>query len=270
MSAEWTRARFGPLAEEMDSIAGRALADAHTFALAADAASGLRSADAYGSTMYVQQHEQLILAARDVDGVVPRKPTEIKGRFAYLVLEETNVVVVPWRFSSDQRHGRADARFRTPMSELRRSLLNLSVSGPPRERTFDDLLLEDDMGSRWVEEEAQLNEQLAQLGRVVFLTFGSNAARGIFEQGWAEVELLDDEKGSVEWRNWSPVEPISDSLIRQAGTVAAPAATPAERFDSATANSGDEFGLALRHPLSGTPTSEVKEACSDASGTEEQ
>lgn len=270
MGTEWTKDRFGRLAETMDSVAARALADAHAYALAADAASGLDSADAYGSTMYVQQHEQLIHAARELDGVVPRKPTGVRGRFAYLVIEETNVVVVPWRFSSDQRHDRLEAKFRTPMSELRRNLLSLSVPGPPRERTFDDLLLEEEMGELWVEEEAQLNEQLAKLGRVVFLAFGSNSARGIFEQGWGEVELVDDQRGSVEWRNWSPIAPAAGAVpVREAGVVADAAATTVERFDNASAETKDEFGLALRHPLSGPATSEFEDTDSDISRTEE-
>jgi hypothetical protein len=109
-----------------------------------------------------------------------------------------------------------------------------------------------------IAEEQAVLEQLAQFGRVVTVGYASNPTAGIFELGWGDLELVDEDTGALHWHHWEP-------LAREVGggeagqpvrrPTPAPDTSPAaKRFDNAPLD--DDFGLVARTPLSPPPISE--------------
>jgi hypothetical protein len=187
-----------------------------------------------------------------------RKPKDVSIRFNLVVIEPARTVVYPWRFATDNATPRERARFWTPVSDLRKTLLSLSEGTISGQLTLEQ-------GARDPEElEAELAdvqailEELKTQGRVVILGFASNP-QGIFEVGLAEVELADERSGRVHWHHREPLPPPGEP-----GTGTAPRrpASPDTgdthgqrvRFDEAAAE--DELDLKLRPPLTERPISE--------------
>ena len=85
----------------------------------------------------------------------------------------------PWRYATDKATPRERARFRTPVSDLRKTLLSLN-----EDTINDQLTLEqgardpEELEAELAEEQAML-EQLRTLGQVVIVGFASNPERHI-------------------------------------------------------------------------------------------
>jgi hypothetical protein len=254
----WAQARFGGIANELTQAFSRAVHQAHRRGLAAHFGGGLQSNDSYGATMYAAVHAELASECQDFPGVMLRKPKDVSIRFNLVVIEPTRTVVYPWRFATDNATPRDRARFRTPVSDLRKTLLALSEGTISGQLTLEQ-------GARDPEElEAELAdvqailEELKTQGRVVILGFASNP-QGIFEVGLGEMELADEQSGRVHWHYWEPLPPPGEP-----GTGTAPRrpASPGTRdtnghgvrFDEAAAE--DELDLKLRPPLTEPPISE--------------
>jgi hypothetical protein len=227
-------------------------------ALAAHVNGGLESNDTYGATMYVAQYEQLAAEAAGIPGVSIRKPKGVGGRFDLVVCEYPPVVLYPWRYATDTAMPRERARFRRPVSDLRKTLLSLNETTINGQLTFDQAVRDpEELEAELAEEEAML-AQLAELGQVVFVGFACNPS-GIFDLGWGDVELLDEQTGRVCWRHWESLPPPG---TQAAGAVPHGPASPAPsdghgrsaRFDDAATE--DDLGLKLRPQISEPPISE--------------
>jgi hypothetical protein len=227
-------------------------------ALAAHLSGGLESNDTYGATMYVAQYEQLAAEAAGIPGVSIRKPRGVRGRFDLVVCEHPPVVLYPWRYATGKAVPRERARFRRPVSDLRKTLLSLNEATINGQLTLDQGARNpEELEAELAEDEAML-AQLAELGQVVFVGFASNPS-GIFDLGWGDVELLDEQTGGVRWRYWEPLLPPSDQA---GGGVPQGPAWPVlgdghdrgARFDDAAPE--DDLGLKLRPPPAEPPISE--------------
>lgn len=209
-------------------------------------------------TLHVAQYEELAVECGDLPGVSMRKPTGVRGRFDLVVRDDPPVVLYAWRFATDKAVSRGRAKL-WPVSEIRKSLLSLNANTIPDQLTLDQAELDPEVLEARFAEERALLDQLASFGKVVTIGYASNAEAGIFELGWGDVELLDENTGRVFWRHWEELPPPGD----QAGeaTPRQPVAPVdgngrirAGRFDDAPLQ--DDLGLKPRPPITEPPISE--------------
>ena len=162
----WVQARFGDMANDLARAVSRAVYQAHEQALAAHVNGGLQSNDAYGSTMYPAVNERLAAECADIPGVQLRKPKGTRGRFDLVVCEQPPVVLYPWRYATDKAVTRERARFRRPVSDLRKTLLALNEGTIAGQLTLEQ-------GARDPGElEAELAEEQAILDQLEALGLG--------------------------------------------------------------------------------------------------
>lgn len=253
--SRWACDRFGAAASELAEAVTAGVRHAHALALDAHLASTLKSNDAYGYTLRVTVPEQLVEFTRQIPGVDARKPTGVRSRFPYVLVEETQVVLLPWRYATDVSVRRIDAKLPAPISDLRKTMLGLSVQAGHVQPTLDDVDLDADELEVLITEEQDLLAQLRTRGAVVTVAFASNPVNGVIGLGWGDAELTDAGSGEVTWRHWEGL-----TIGRAASRSARPAivnATPdsgGARFDDAPLN--DDLGLSIRSPLGGEPVSE--------------
>jgi len=261
-AGEWAQQRFGAAAADLGQAVAAGIQEAHRLALLAHLGSELSTNDAYGAALMVTQHEQLIAATADVQGVVARKPAGVKSRFPYVVVEDVSVVLMPWRFTNTRATRRVDATMPTPVSHLRKTLLSLGAGAPAMTQlVLEQSTLDDDQLEAQLAEEQEISAQLASFGRVVTVAFGSNPTDGLFELGWGDAELISEDTGHVFWHLWESL-PASD--LRAAG-LGVPTPAPLRsvdpvdgsrvgRFDAAPLN--EDLGLAARPQPVSAPLSE--------------
>lgn len=264
--SRWAEARFGASAADLALTVPAAIRRAHQRAMDAHAAAELETNDTYGVTLHVAQHEELVRLARGIEGVAIRKPKDVSAsRFSFVVVDETAVVLYPWRYATDRRTEREQAKLRTPVSGLRKTLLTLAPREIGPQLTLDDLERGyADLEAELAEERAAL-EQLRRFGRVVAIGYASNPSAGLFDLGWGDLDLVDEASGEVTWPRWEPFL-LDDGQAGEEGGTRFPRApgSPPEgsghegRFDDAPLS--EDFGLALRPPLSPTPISEPERA----------
>lgn len=264
--SRWAEARFGAAAAELALAVPAAIKRAHQRAMNAHAGTELETNDAYGVTLYVAQNEELVKLARGIEGVAIRKPKDVRtSRFSFVVVDETAVVLYPWRYATDRRTERERAKFPTPVSDLRKTLLTLAPREIGGQLTLDDLERgHADLEAELAEERAAL-EQLRRFGRVVAIGYASNPSAGLFDLGWGDLELVDEATGEVTWPHWEPMLLDDGQAGEEGGTrvprmPGAPPEGPGHegRFDDAPLS--EDFGLTLRPPLSPTPISEPERA----------
>lgn len=253
----WAQARFGDVAGDLARAVSRAIYQAHNMALAAHVSGGLQSNDAYGVTLHVAQYEQLAAECAGIPGVSIRKPKDVRSRFDLVVCEYPPVVLYPWRYATDRAVPRERARFPRPVSDLRKTLLSLNENTISGQLTLDHAArAPEELEAELAEEQAML-EQLKMLGQVVTVSLASNPS-GIFDLGWGEVELLDEQTGRVRWRHWEQLPPPGEGAA--GGEPQRPVWPTAGdgnrgvRFDDAGPE--DDLGLKLRPPTSEPPISE--------------
>lgn len=250
----WAQQRFGQAASELTVAVSAAVQYAHEHALAAHVASGLASNDAYGATMMVQLHRALAAFTEDIFGVVARKPRGVRSRFRYVVVEETSVALMPWRFASDASVRRTEAKLPGPVSDLRRTLLGLSARPPYNQPSLEDAFLETFDADEALAEESEMLRELERMGTVVTLALASNPTNGIVSLGWGDAELINPETGEVRWHAWEDV-PLGLELPLESRPVVLRSARDslAVRFDDAPE---DEILLSPQPPLTVSPTGE--------------
>lgn len=229
MSSNWRDRSLGAQSERIQHEVVFALSEAHAEAAAAQHSQGSYANDTYGHTLKVRQHELLNARLKEIPGIVLRRPKGVQSRFEYPVIEETNTVLVPLRFSNDPRV-RHDDVTRMDLSDLRRALL--AGPTPPQEPTLLEVVEGDDFEERYQEELAAF-EQLATAGRALVIGFGSTSA-GIFESGMGELVVDDAESGAVSWRRWHPLPVYADlALVPAAPSLrAVESVEKAQRFDA--------------------------------------
>ncbi|WP_239339559.1 hypothetical protein [Frankia sp. CiP3] len=253
----WAEARFGALAGELCRAIPEAIHRAHELALAAHVSAELATNDAYGATLHAQQHQQLAEQTRGLDGVRLRKPLGVRSRFELVVVDAMAVVLYPWRYATDRATPRTQAKFRT-VSDLRKNLLTLTARTVDPQLTIDHIDLDpEDLDADFADEQAVL-DQLAAFGQVVTVGYASSPSLGVFDLGWGELELVDDETGEVIWHGWEPLRRRGHGGA--GGAVASGPLKPVDgsgrtgRFDDAPLE--DKFNMAPRSPLAAPPTSE--------------
>jgi hypothetical protein len=238
---DWRQGSLGAQFELIQHEAILAISEAHTEATAAQYAQGSTSNDTYGHTLKVRQHELLNARLKKVPGIVLRRPEGVSSRFKFPVIEETNTVLVPLRFSNDPRV-RHDDVTHIDLSDLRRALL--AGPTPPEEPTLLEMAAGDDYEARYQEELAAF-EQLVTAGRAIVIGYGSTP-EGIFEIGLGELSVDDADTGAISWRRWHRLPVYADLAavpVPPALRTVAPVAVP-ERFDAHATS--DDLGLRLR------------------------
>ncbi|TCC65700.1 hypothetical protein E0H73_01835 [Kribbella pittospori] len=231
---------------------------AHERALAGHIASEETHNDAYGNGLAVFQHEELLNLAEQVPGLRTAKGNQGKSRFELLVVAETSVALWPLRFATDHKTGHANARIRS-VSDYRRGLLTLAAPSYGRnpQLTFDDIEVDEaEIEAAQAEEDALL-EQLRRFGSVVTIGFSCNPA-GMFELGWGDCELIDEDSRQIYWPHWESLSrPGPDAGYGGLRVPLKPVDGPGStRFDDG-APSDEDFGLTVRSPLAGEPSSEA-------------
>jgi hypothetical protein len=218
----------------------------------------MESNDTYGHTLKVKQFKCLEEATNDIDGVEIRRPAG--GRFGLIVIPETNVALMPWRYSKSRRDVRERSRLSTPVSDVKQALLGLNTSPAPRQLTLDDLAEDYDLLEQRWEEEREIDEQFSRFGRVVVVGFGSNP-NGLWGIGWGDLEILDVTTGEVRWPVWEALNhssslPVTKRAASGSADLASAPELPAAaiRFDSGTDD--EPFFLPPRVPGETSPISE--------------
>jgi hypothetical protein len=266
----WAQARFGGIANDLTQAFSRAVHQAHARGLAAHIGGGLQSNDSYGSTMHAAVHEELAAGCQDIPGVKLRKPKAVSYRFDLVVVEPTRVVVYPWRFATDNATPRERARFGTPVSGLRKTLLALNEDTATTQLTLEQGACDpEDLEAELAEEQAIL-EELQTQGRVVIIGIASNPS-AIFELGLGELELIDEQTGRVGWHHWEPLPPPGEQGAgglprRPESPFAGDGYGQRVRFDDTAPE--DDLGLKLRPPLTEPPISEPERPPEDAGSDE--
>jgi hypothetical protein len=256
--SSWAVARFGAVANDLTRAFSRAIHQAHEQGLGAHVGGRLDSNDSYGSTLHPAVHQQLAAECQDIPGVKFRKPKDATYRFKLPVIEPTRVVIYPWRFATDNATPRERARFHTPVSDLRKTLLSLNEDTVGNQLTLEQGARDPEELEAELAEEQAILDQLKTQGRVVILGFASNP-QGIFDLGVGELELTDEQTGRVGWRHWEPLPPPGEQGAggeprRPVSPVPGDGHDQGVRFDDAAAE--DDLGLKLRPPLAAPPISE--------------
>ncbi|WP_143317256.1 hypothetical protein [Cellulosimicrobium sp. KWT-B] len=256
--SEWAKRRFGDAAEALVQAVPAAAQRAQARACAAHIASGLTSSDAYGPTMRVALHEALVDFTSDIPGVTARKPLGVRSRFPYVVVEETSVALMPWRFAADGSVRRVDAKFPVPVSDLRKTMLGLGAHPSHTQPTFEETSLDIPELEEMFADEAEVLEQLRSMGTVVTIGLASNPVNGIVSLGWGDAQLTDTATGKVTWHTWEDlrVAPAVPLALRPVTARPGPDDN-VPRFDDAPE---DDLYLAPQPPMIANPTGEVEES----------
>lgn len=264
-SSKWADQRFGESADALLDAVVAALVEAHGDSVAAQAASGTRKRDPYGHTMKNRQHECLVARVREgeVRGAEVFRPRG--ASFDLIRIAATNTVLFPWRYATDPKTDREDARMRT--SAVRRDLLAAPTDHGGQLNLEHAGVDDEELEAQLAEEEA-LAAQLHSIARVVTIGYGSDPA-GMFDLGWGDAELADED-GTVDWAHWEPLtqqlatrsagdrhQPGAAAAMHQVadGMDSEPATSRTPRFDDAPFDA--DFGLQPRSPLAGEPQQEA-------------
>ena len=250
----WQAERFGDIGTKLVSAVGAAVGAAHADSLAAHDAGGMTHHDTYGNTMKVRVHEHLEAAVRDIEGVSFRKPVE-GGRFGLVVVTGTSVAILPIRIGKDPMVTHDRMRLRTPVSEIKQSLLSLTPIVGPRQLTIEEGLQDsDELEAQFVELE-ELEKELGRLGQVVVVSYGSSPTSGLWDLGWGDLQIEDINRGAVIWSHW---ERLPLGVVNESGTPDLHAVDnvagdqiPAARFDHA--DEDQDFDLSPRRPVEAPP-----------------
>lgn len=260
--SSWAWQWFGPVAEELVRVVPAAIAEAHAYAVAAQASSGTKKRDPYGHTLKNTQHERLVAAAADLPGIEVFHPPG--ASFELLRFPATGVVLYPWRYATSSAQPRETARMR--FSAFRQDLLTGDVAGDCQ-LTFDEHadLTSEELDAQFDEETAVL-EELRSLARVVTIGYASNP-QALLTLGWGDADLVDV-RGTVVWRHWEDLPLLGRAAGGAAGTgTGGPAPRPpllpvdggsaagSPRFDDPPLED-DELGITARGPLDGEPSQE--------------
>lgn len=269
--SQWANATFGSAAAELSLAAFTAMNEAHELALRAHITAEMESNDTYGHTLKVKQFTTLVDEAAKISGIDTRKPQG--GRFPLVVIPETNVALLPWRYSTDRHDLRERSRLGTPVSDLRQTLLGLNSSDSALQLTIEDALLDDAALEQRFLDEREVDEQLSRFGRIVVVGFGSNPS-GIWGIGWGDVEIEDVATGAVRWPNWESLQEFAAApagelswALRPTHALAEQTLELPERFDQVPDE--DSFDLVARTPGTGVPISEPMREAQKANNGEQ-
>lgn len=260
----WLERRLGSQCDRIQYEVSLAIRDAHIDAVRAQLAQSSKSKDTFGHTLAVAQHEMLNERLATIPGVVLRRPAGVRSRFEYPVIEETRVVLVPLRYSSDARKHRSDCRI--DLSELRTALLGTAPIRPEAQRSIFELEDPDaaDRADAVYADEVAAFEEMSKAGRAVVIGFGATPDR-LFGFGWGELSIENPDTGQVSWPQWEDL-PIfgTDAKVPPAPPLRAVSdSEPVERFDANPAQpitsdveSEDDLGLVLRARVEPSPNPE--------------
>lgn len=258
VASEWAVERFGVLADGLLETVPSALKRAHESAVAAQGASGTRHRDPYGHTLKNRQHECLVEALEGLEGVQRFQPHG--ASFELVRLTATRVSLLPWRYGTNRAASRLKVRMKP--SGLRRDLLS-GPAGNPNQLSLEQAELpEAELEAQLAENDA-VWEQLRSLARVVTIAYSSDPS-GIFDLGWGDVELLDED-GTLKWLHWEPLL-LADSAagggerrrhLQEVKRSAVGTPSTDSRFDDAAGLDDDDLPMRAR-PSMGEPKREAE------------
>ena len=196
--SEWAIKRFGALADDLRDVVPGAVKRAHESAVAAQGASGTHHRDPYGHTLKNRQHECLVEALSGTEGVSVFRPPG--ASFELVRLTATRVTLLPWRYGTNRAASRSKVRMKP--SGRRRDLLSGPKGNPSQYSIEQADLSETELEAQFAEHN-DVWDQLRNFARVVTVGYASSP-HGIYDLGWGDVELLDDD-GTVNWLHWEPL-----------------------------------------------------------------
>lgn len=245
---EWESEQFGHLALEVRAAAWRAMEAAHLRAVASQKGSGLSSNDAYG-LMWLIMPEEL---AKELAAVtVVRTPRPKGARYCLTVLDESNLIIYPWKYADTAYAPLESAKMN--LSDVRRRLLALGVTSASDQLSFEHAAMSDEELAAEIQAEGEFLHEAAEAGRLIVLAFASNPHAGVLRAFWGDASL-GDESGHLDWGH---VEEIPRASELAEGSRPAPARTLAAvpapdtnigagvRFDQAPL---EDFVLSPRNP----------------------
>jgi hypothetical protein len=111
---------------------------------------------------------------------------------------------------------------------------------------------------------------LASFGQVVTVGYASNPEGGIFELGWGDVELVNEETGQVVWRHWEQLPPGDQAgeaaPLRPVAPLDGDGRARAGRFDDAPLQ--DDLGLKPQPSIAEPPISEPERSQEETGSSE--
>ncbi|WP_032393215.1 hypothetical protein ACJEDT_02740 [Rhodococcoides fascians] len=234
--------RLGTACDALQAAVVSAARQAHEHALGSHEAQAYRDRDTYAAALRVNLHKLLADKVRDIPGVVLRKPENTRSRFDLPFVQEKNVVLHWWKYATDGRTRREDARI--AVSGLREHLMTLAPTAIEDQLAFDShgTLSEEEIQEQF-EQDAHFNREMAKSGRSVTLAIASSPD-GLFDLGWGDAELAD-ESGRVIWSSWQSLKSVVVPSVSVPRIVETAQNQPARFDDGATSTS---FDLALKTP----------------------
>lgn len=187
--SEWASDRFGAAVDDLLQLVPAALGAAHGRAHAAHVGADMNENDAYGHTLKLAQHQELVARVGPFGNVI--RPHGSRYHLAVV----GGAVLYPLRYASD-RTPVEDARLRWPVSGLRRNLFAALDAMAPVPPTLFDVPLDEDLGGATDEPDPQST-------RLVIVAYTSNPRSGVLIAEWGEADLL--EGGGLLWRYHYPL-----------------------------------------------------------------
>ena len=193
----WSRRWFGDEAALVHRHPGRAGHGPQAGPGAHDGGE-METKDAYGTTVFVKQYEELSKVIASVEGGrttrLGRHPLGIYNDFVFY----------PWRYAADGVTSVRGARFRLPLS-FRRKRLFVAHGPEPMQPA-----LHPDFEMPYVEELRQAFPELGDETKLVLIAYASAVDTGVLNAFWGDAELTAT--GEVRWHHLSKLpEPSSDS-----------------------------------------------------------
>jgi hypothetical protein len=194
----WSRRWFGEEAVFLSTAIPRALATAHKRGQGAHDGGEMETKDAYGTTVFVKQYEELSKAIASVEGA---RTTRL-GRHPLAIYN--NFVFYPWRYAADGVTSVRGARFRLPLSFRRKRLFVAHGPNPMQPALHPDFEMP------YVEELRQAFPELGAETKLVLIAYASAVDTGVLNAFWGDAELTAS--GEVLWHHLSKLpEPSSES-----------------------------------------------------------
>lgn len=249
--SRWARLRCGEAASALQAVIPHAIAKADELAYRGHVASEAVTGHGYGQDFWYKSNEQLIEYTRGIPGIRIRSLEGVRRYFDCVVVEETSIAIVPVRLKASQGD-RSTVRLQNPPSSSLAFLLGPQVQ-PAQPSTLDDELFGVAQAAAQSDDDAELDEQIAQLGGVVTLGIECNHRTGVSRLTWGDLFLVDGARQEAVWKH-----PENLSALRRgeefndvaempvAVGFGGASASASQRFDSTSDD--DDIALSLRRP----------------------
>lgn len=249
--SQWARRRCGGAAAALQAVIPHAIAKADELAYRGHIASEAVTGHGYGQDFWYKSNEQLIEYARGIPGIQIRSLEGVRRYFDCVVVEETSIAIIPVRLRASQGDR---VRLQNPPSSSLTFLLGPQVQ-PAQQATLDDDFFGVAQAAAQSGEDAELDEQIAQLGGVVTLGIECHHRTGIARLTWGDLSLVEGSRQEAVWKHPETLSALRrgdefNELTEMPVAVGFGTSTPQEsaRFDSTSEDGGIALHL-RRRPL---------------------